>query len=415
MDSLCCVFSNALDIIEHEQLGASERHGMRIGVLSAAMGRLLGYDNDKLCAIAICAMFHDNALTEYSLAEGQDVQSSQRERNMNLHCEVGQSNVSWLPFKTNIDGFILYHHERGNGKGPFGKREGEYPEEAALIAAADIIDATNHLQRLPSSGLDAFKSKIDSEAEKYSTRFAMNALLEVLDKEMLEQLRDENIYQTVESHLPRWEVELCDPSIIRVSGFAARVIDYKSPFTHKHTTQIANRAWVMADHYGYSKKDQAGLFLAAGLHDIGKIATPTEVLEKPGRLTDEEFLIIQQHVRHSHDWLGRVPGFETIRDWAADHHEKLTGNGYPFAKPAEELDFNSRLMGCLDIYQAVCEKRPYHEARSHADTMSILNDMAEKGLIDAKIVKDLDDVMAEHSLKDIPPPAALSAEGSTCI
>ncbi|MCL1908085.1 MAG: HD domain-containing protein [Holophagaceae bacterium] len=401
MDVLSCVFSNALDIIEQEQLGASERHGMRIGALSAAMGKKLGYSDDKLCAVSICAMFHDNALTEYSLAERH---GTRNEQNMNLHCEVGQANVSWLPFKTNIDGFILYHHERGNGKGPYRKREGEYPEEAALIAGADIIDATYHLQRLPPSSLDALKAKIDSEAESYSTRTAINALLEVLDKEMLEQLRDDYIYNTIENCLPTWEVDLGDPSVIRIAGFAARVIDYKSQFTHKHTAQIANRAWLMANYCGYSKEDRAAIFLAAGLHDIGKIATPTEVLEKPGRLTDEEFEIIKYHVRHSHDWLGRVPGFENIRNWAANHHEKLDGGGYSFGKQAEELDFNSRLIGCLDIYQAVCEKRPYHEARSHADTMPILYDMAKKGLIDAKIVKDLDEVMADYSLKDVPSP-----------
>ncbi|MCL1893596.1 MAG: HD domain-containing protein [Holophagaceae bacterium] len=401
MDMLCCVFSNALDIIEQEQLGASERHGMRIGVISAAMGRHLGYDEDKLISMAICAMFHDNALTEYSLAEKQGVGI---ERNMNLHCEVGQANVSWLPFKTNIDGFILYHHERGTGKGPYRKREGEYPEEAALIAAADLVDATYHLQRITPADLPSLKDKLEREAEAYSTRTAMNALLEVLDEEMLECLKDENIYQTIEHCLPKWEVELSDPSVIRIAGFVARVIDYKSEFTHRHTAQIANRAWRMAEHYGYSKEDKAALFLAAGLHDIGKIATPTAVLEKPGRLTDEEFGIIKEHVRHSHDWLGRVPGFEKIRDWAANHHEKIDGKGYSFGKSGEELDFNSRLIGCIDIYQAVCEKRPYHDARSHADTMPILNDMADKGQIDAKIVKDMDEVMAEYSLKDLPSP-----------
>jgi HD-GYP domain-containing protein (c-di-GMP phosphodiesterase class II) len=404
MDMLCRVFSRALDIIEEEQIGASERHATRVAALCAAMGRRAGYGDDAISAVATCAMFHDNALTEYSLSEGRGEQSGQ---NMALHCEKGQDNVSWMPFN-NIDGFILYHHERGNGSGPFNKREGEYPFEAALIAAADIVDVTYHLQRLPVGDLPALLGKIEENAESYSTRAAINALLEVLDEDMLEALRDENISQTLNRSLPHWEVGLDDPSIIRIAGFLSHVIDYKSHFTHLHTSQIANRAWLMAGRYGYSREESAALFLAASLHDIGKVAIPIEVLEKPGKLSDEEFGIIKQHVGYTHDWLSEVPGLGEITNWAASHHEKLDGGGYPFGKRGDGLDFNSRLLACLDIYQAVSELRPYHGPRTHRETMSILSAMAGKGLVDDKIVKDLDEAMEEFSMKEVPPPQMLT-------
>jgi HD-GYP domain-containing protein (c-di-GMP phosphodiesterase class II) len=400
MDMLCRVFSKALDIIEEEQIGASERHATRVAALCAAMGKRMGYDDDAISALATCAMFHDNALTEYSLAERQGEQQGQ---NMVLHCEKGQNNVSWMPFK-NIDGFILYHHERGNGSGPFNKREGEYPFEAALIAAADIVDVTYHLQRLSVGELPTLRGKIEENAESYSTRAAINVLLEVLNEDMLEELRDENISKTLDCILPHWEVSLNDPRVIQIAGFLSHVIDYKSHFTRLHTSQIANRAWLMAGRYGYSQEESAALFLAASLHDIGKIAIPIEVLEKQGKLSDEEFGIIKQHVGYTHDWLSDVPGFDTIRDWAASHHEKLDGSGYPFGKRGDGMDFNSRLIACLDIYQAVSEPRPYHGPRSHTETMSILYDMTEKGLIDDKIVKDIDQAMEGFSMGEVPPP-----------
>jgi len=152
----------------------------------------------------------------------------------------------------------------------------------------------------------------------------------------------------------------------------------------------------MAGYYGYSKEDKAALFLASSLHDIGKIAVPVEVIEKNGPLDDDEFQIIKSHVRFTHDWLCNIPDFEIIRNWASNHHEKLNGLGYTFGKPGEELDFNSRLIACIDIYQAVSEERPYHSARSHAETMPVLYGMAAKKLIDEKIVKDIDKVMAEY-------------------
>ena len=399
MDKLCMVFSRAFDIIEHEQLGASENHSLRVALMCIAMGRKLGYDDDTVSEIAVCGMFHDSALTEYHLSQQA---GKQQERNMILHCQKGQENVSWLPFNADIDKLVLYHHERGDGKGPFGKKEDEIPLEAALIAAADAVDATYHLQRI--TELSELREKIASRADTYSTRAAIDVLLDVLDDDLLEKMRDENAMRVLESELPSWEADIGDPRIIRVGEFIARVIDYKSEFTHMHTSQIANRAWIMAGHYGYELEERNELFLAASLHDIGKIGIPTEILEKPGKLDDDEFNIIKGHVKNTLDWLGEMPGFENIRNWAANHHEKLAGSGYSRGLSGEDLDFNSRLMACIDIYQAVCEPRPYHGARSHADTMPILYDMASKGFIDAKIVEDIDGVMAKYSLRTVPSP-----------
>jgi len=393
MDMLCRVFSHALDIIEEEQIGSTDYHSMRVAALCAAMGRQLGFDDDTLSALCVCALFHDNALTEYHLYKNEGEQFI---NNMILHCEKGQSNMSWLPFKKDISGFVLYHHECENGNGPFKKKEGEFPLEAALIAAADSIDVAYQLQYIPDAGLHVLRDKIAANAGAYSTKAATGILLDVLDTVMLEKLRDGNISLTMDKSLPRWEVELSDASVIKIAGFISRIIDFKSKFTCKHTSQIANRAWLMAGYYGYGKEDKAALFLASSLHDIGKIAVPVEVLEKCGFLSDDEYQIIINHARFTHDWLGRIPDFETIRNWAANHHEKLNGSGYPFRKRGEELDFNSRLIACLDIYQAVSEERPYHSARSHAETMPVLYSMADKNLIDEKIVKDVDKVMAEH-------------------
>lgn len=399
MDKLCLVFSRALDIIEIEQIGASEHHSMRAAALCATMGRRLGYDDDTISALATCALFHDNALTEYHLSEQE---SEKQKLNMILHCEKGQSNASSLPFKKDINGFILYHHELGDGGGPFQKKEGEFPFEAALIAAADSVDVTYHLQNVKEKDLPALRDKIAANAEIYSTRAAIDILLDLLDNNMLESLRDDNIADTLDNCLPRWEINMNEPGVINIADFFAHVIDYKSEFTRKHTSQIANRARLMGKHYGYSPHDLNAVYLAAALHDIGKIATPTDILEKQGKLDEREFKIIMDHVRHTNDWLCVIPGFEKIKNWAADHHEKLDGTGYSFGKKSEELDFNSRLIACLDIYQAVSEPRPYHDARPHDQTMPILHNMADNGFIDKKIVKDLDEVMEEYSMKDVP-------------
>jgi HD-GYP domain-containing protein (c-di-GMP phosphodiesterase class II) len=409
MDALSIVFSKAFDIIETEQVGTSEHHSMRVAVLCALMGKRQGFDGDALAALTFCALFHDNALTEYIL---NTKRSELEEMNLRLHCEYGQRNVAWLPFMRSVDGFVLYHHECESGNGPFGKRAGEFPFEAALIAAADQMDALHHLQRIPTTALGALRDKIAAAADFISTRDALESLLEGFDSATLESLRDENIGDTLKSLLPPWKVAVEDISVIRLAGFIARVIDCKSHFTRKHTEQIANRAWLLSGHYGYADAERAQFFLAAALHDIGKIATPLNILEKPGSLAQEEFNTIKQHAHYTYDWLGGIEGLGNIWRWASQHHEKIDGSGYPLGLRAEELDFNSRLLACIDIYQAVCEERPYHAARSHRETMPILYSMAGQGKIDEKIVKDMDEIMAAYSLRDIPPPLPNTGKAS---
>jgi HD-GYP domain-containing protein (c-di-GMP phosphodiesterase class II) len=392
VDSLCIMFSKAFDIIEAELAGASEYHSLRVAALCAKMGMKTGYEGDSLSALFYCALFHDNALTEYTLTQRL---GGYNKIDLKPHCEYGQRNVEWLPFKKNIDGYILHHHSCENGKGPFGVRE--FPHEAALIGAADMVDVINNLQQVPPDKLNILRDKIAACIGKFSTKSALEQLLDILDAETLESLRDENIHATVRQSAPAWKTSIEDESVLRLARFIAYIIDCKSKFTRKHTEQIASRAWVMGGYYNYTREEKTKLYLAAALHDIGKIATPSQVLEKPDKLDKEEYKIIMDHVRHTRDWLSEVEGLGEICLWACQHHEKLDGTGYPLKKSDTELDFNSRLLACIDIYQAVCEERPYHSARSHGETMPILYDMADKGFIDNKIVKNLDEVMADYT------------------
>ncbi|MDR2109801.1 MAG: HD domain-containing protein [Spirochaetaceae bacterium] len=399
MDQLIRAIAVALDMVEGELLGASTNHGKRIAVLAAAMGRRFGMDDRSLSALTTCALFHDSALTEYILAEREGHDPA-----MKTHCQSGQRNVDDLLGDTGAAGFVLYHHERADGLGPFGKKEGDFPRGAALIAIADMLDVTRHLQRIPETGLPDLRREIAEEAGNAFTREASRAMLDILDGGTLLSLRDDRIAETARGTIPPWVTDIEDRAVFRIAGLSARIIDYKSVFTRRHSVQIANRSWLMGSYYGYGQPRRMGIYLAASLHDIGKIATPAHILEKPGRLSDDEFAVIKDHVWHTWNILKDVNGFEAICDLASSHHEKLDGTGYPFGKKAEALDFDARMLACVDIYQAVSEARPYHDRRSHGETMPVLYDMAKKGFIDGVIVKDMDTVMAEYSNRDVPPP-----------
>lgn len=399
LNDLLGQFSVALDSVEAGLVGATPYHGKRVAVLSMAIGSALGWQSPRLTGLGGCALLHDNALTEYILSENPN---NQQKLNLKTHCILGQQNCQCLPFAQNIDGFVLYHHECADGTGPFGLMEGEYPEEAGIIALADQTDVRFRLQTLDRGGLEPLKRFLDGNPHFSKTH--SQAAIAALDGPLLDSLRDSEIHWTLAKAMPDQKRTLSDGEIISLAEIVSKIIDYKSHFTKEHTSQIANKAWMISASYGNSRSQQARLFLAAALHDLGKLMTPLSILEKPGALTSEEFSVIKQHVLHTWELLSPIRGLEQITQWAANHHEKLDGSGYPFGKSAAELDFNSRLMACIDIYQAVREARPYHTARSHKDTMQILNSMAENGKVDLSIVRDLDRVFKDLTDGYAPPP-----------
>jgi HD-GYP domain-containing protein (c-di-GMP phosphodiesterase class II) len=386
MDLLIRSIAIALDTVEEELLGATTNHGKRIAAISSAMGKKYGMGDAERIVLSTCALLHDNALTEYIRAE-------RGESDLRLHCEYGERNVAMLDLKPDPEGLVLYHHERADGRGPYGKKAQDIPAGAEIIAIADTIDVMFQLQRVKPERLGEITDYVKKNSGKRFAGRAAEVFLEVLDETMLSAMKDENIIATTEKLIPRWNVATTDSLIMGIADFSIRIIDYKSKFTRMHTAQIARRAWVMAEYYGFDETTHAEFYLAAALHDIGKLTIPAAILEKPGALNDDEFKIIKSHVYKTWEILKDIDGFEQICRWASGHHEKLDGTGYPFGKKADELDFPSRLIACLDIYQAVSEERPYHAARSHADTITLMKKMAAEGHIDAGIVNDLDAMM----------------------
>jgi len=400
MDSLINAIASALDTVEKELLGASSNHGKRIAILCAKMGKISGKSSEEILGLTNCALLHDNALTEYILASRE---GGHYDPTMKKHCEFGEYNVEKLLPNANIKNFILYHHERADGKGPYGIKEGEGPLEAELIAIADSIDVSYHLQTIDRDKLNSVVQVIKDEIGKKFSKAAAHAMLEILNWDTIESLRDDAVNKTVKSVLTPWIADAEDQVIINLVSFITKIIDYKSVFTKQHSSKIANMAWYMAEYYKYNKEDKAKLYLAAALHDLGKLETPTAILEKPGKLTDEEYLIIKEHVYKTWELLENIEGFEDICKWASYHHEKLNGKGYPFGKNADKLDFNSRLMACIDIYQAVSEKRPYHPMRDLNATLEIMYKMADDDSIDTNIVNDISIAMKPYDCKDLPP------------
>ncbi len=139
----------------------------------------------------------------------------------------------------------------------------------------------------------------------------------------------------------------------------AEVVDVKSPFTARHSQGVRQAALTIGKAMGLPQERLLMLGRAALLHDIGKLSVPNSILDKPGRLTEEEFTTVQGHARLSREILARIKPFRAISVIAGQHHEKLDGTGYPHRLPGKELSLESRLMAVADVYAALSEERPY--------------------------------------------------------
>jgi HD-GYP domain-containing protein (c-di-GMP phosphodiesterase class II) len=145
----------------------------------------------------------------------------------------------------------------------------------------------------------------------------------------------------------------------------------------------------VAGRNGYREEELYQMCIAAHLHDLGKLAVPNEILDKPSGLTEEEFDVIYAHPFYTRKGLEQVSVFGELAAWAANHHERLDGSGYPYGFRAEELSFEDKLFMALDVYQALTEDRPYRASMSHEKAMSILQKEAERGRLDAAIVEGI--------------------------
>ncbi|WP_164931930.1 HD domain-containing phosphohydrolase [Janthinobacterium sp. 17J80-10] len=130
--------------------------------------------------------------------------------------------------------------------------------------------------------------------------------------------------------------------------------------------------------------------IAGYLHDIGKLSVPVVLLDKPGKLAPDEMQLIRQHPYYTHQILSAVPGLETVCAWAAFHHERLDGTGYPF-RP-RHLPLEARIVAVADVFTAITEDRPYRPGMPKEACLSILYKMVCEGALDGDIVSYLPDI-----------------------
>lgn len=200
-------------------------------------------------------------------------------------------------------------------------------------------------------------------------------LAEAREGSMWDSLSREDLPQEIQRLEPEDQALAATTERLDLTARAfARIIDAKSPFTYDHSERVAENAVKISEHMDLPKPAVNDQLRAGLLHDIGKLGISNRILDKPGKLTDEEFAQIKKHPALTYDILSRVTPFESILERTANHHEKLDGSGYPRGLTGEELDLPSRILTVADIFDALASDRPYRAGMPMEKVLGILNE-----------------------------------------
>lgn len=146
-----------------------------------------------------------------------------------------------------------------------------------------------------------------------------------------------------------------------ISALAAAA-EMRDPYTGGHQRRVAELAAAIATEMGLDENRIQGITIGAAIHDIGKIAIPSELLTRSGRLSTAEFALIKEHARTGSEILGDIEFLWPIRDMVLHHHERLDGSGYPDGLEADEIILDTRIVAVSDVVEAMSSHRPYRPA-----------------------------------------------------
>ena len=159
----------------------------------------------------------------------------------------------------------------------------------------------------------------------------------------------------------------------------ARSIEGKDPYTEGHCERLSGYCARLGERIGLAEDQVIALRRAGIIHDIGKVAVPDAILLKPGRLTPEEFQIMQEHPVVGERICAPLKSFRSVLPIIRHHHEKLNGSGYPDGLKGEEIPMTARVLQIVDVYDALTTQRPYKRAFSRVEALEIMEEEVKKG------------------------------------
>ncbi len=414
--------SHALDITE----GQAEGHGVRCAWIGMAVGRRIGMNDADLGNLYYTLLLKDigcssNAarICELYLADDisfkRDIKSvndslpqilrfvlshtglkaglSERFRSLltifaeggkiardliETRCQRGANIARRMRFSEDVARGILDLDEHFDGTGkPDGLSGANISIHARIALLAQVVDVF-----YTGGGQEAACKEIALRAGNWFDPALCSAFAAVAnDTGFWLTLAAPDLQQTVISLAPERDGETVDEDYLdEIAAAFADVVDSKSPYTAGHSDRVALFTDMIAEELGFLPERRRFLKRAALLHDIGKLGVSNQILDKAGKLTDEEWLAVRQHPAQSRIILSRIEAFQELARIAGDHHEKLDGKGYPRGISGDDICLETRILTVADIFDALTAERPYRAAMPVSQAFEIMRRDIPSGL-----------------------------------
>lgn len=369
--------TNAVDLVSP----ALVNHHNRVAYVASSLAFELGLPAEEQRDLMLAGALHD--VGALSLKDRLDALAFECSwdgisNHGHLSCALLET---FGPFSS-IAPLTRHHHTPWEGH-----EDGDVPLGGHILHLADRVAVLVNERRGISEQVREIVQRIKAQSGRRFHPELVEAFTELAAQDPFwRELVSPEVGSVLESRFRSATIQLDLEGILSLAKLFGQIIDFRSRFTATHSCGVAATAEALARHVGFSGR-QRGLIKAAGyLHDLGKLAVPSSILEKPGKLTEEEFTIMKNHAYHTYHVLQPVEALQVVNEWASSHHERLDGSGYPFNREGRDLSLGSRIIAVADVFAALTESRPYRTEMPGDDALQILRRMAQDRALDHNVV-----------------------------
>ncbi len=310
-------------------------------------------------------------------------------------CTRGADIARQLRFGDGVAAGIHSLDEHWNGGGRPKRLKGEaIPVLSRIALLAQVVDVFN-----VSDGADAACWEVEDRCGSWFDPAVVSAFRRcAADPAFWEQLSAPSLEAAVFALEPgRFVVALDEDYLDEIAIAFGQVVDAKSPYTAGHSARVALYTEGIAAELGLDEQRRRWLRRAALLHDMGKLGVSNAVLDKPGKLDEDEWAAVKRHAQYTESILSRIDAFGELAQVAGAHHERLDGRGYPRGLQAAEISLETRIITTADIFDAITAERPYRGAVPVAKTLAIMREEVDKA-IDARCLAALERIVGSLGL-----------------
>lgn len=275
-------------------------------------------------------------------------------------CQRGAEIARLLRFSDGVAGGIYSLDEHYNGKGkPEGLTGEAIPVYARIALLAQVIDVFH-----TEGGQQAVLDEVRRRSGHWFDPALVQAFLRVAGAaSWWSILNSPAVEQEVLKLEPgNHEVPLDDDYLDDIAAAFGQVVDSKSPYTSGHSARVALYTDLIGETLCLPAERRRWLKRGALLHDVGKLGVSNSILDKPGKLTREEWDAVKLHASYTETILSRIGAFSELARVSAAHHERLDGGGYPRGLTADQICIDTRIITTADIFDAITAERPYRGA-----------------------------------------------------